>query len=211
MKLSSTQLESIAKYRKCAASYDQTCGPTQGIRQRAIDLLQLQTGQVVLDVGCGTGLSFEPLLKRVGVSGHVLAFEQSPEMFEQAFERIQRNRWHNVHLLHLDAEHYRLPPSIGAPDAVLMHYVHDVCRSSEAIENLFRQLRPGTRISLAGMKNFSGVFRVFNWWAQMKNRPYNAYSHAMDTPWDKVLLHAPGLQVMQTQWGMGYLAHGQTQ
>ena len=89
MNLSSAQTESIAKYKKCAAKYDETCGPTQGIRRRAIDLLQLQPGQVVLDVGCGTGLSFEPLLEKIGPSGRILAFEQSPDMFELALKRAQ--------------------------------------------------------------------------------------------------------------------------
>jgi arsenite methyltransferase len=208
MKLNPAQLESIAKYRKCAASYDETCGPTQDIRRSAIDVLQLQPGQVVLDVGCGTGLSFALLLDRVGADGQVLAFEQSPEMFELAKARVLNNGWRNVHLVHLDAEHYRLPPDVRPPHAVLMHYVHDVCRSAQAVDNLFSQLRPGTHISLAGMKNFSGVLRVLNWWAYMKNQPYNAYAHDMDAPWDKVLVHAPGLHVMQTQWGMGYLANG---
>jgi arsenite methyltransferase len=208
MTLSPAQLASIAKYKKCAAHYDDTCGPTQRIRRRAIDALQLQPGQTVLDVGCGTGLSFAPLLERVGTDGHVLAFEQSPDMFELASARVLKNGWHNVHLVHLDAEHYLLPSDARKPDAVLMHYVHDVCRSSKAIDNLFPQLHLGTRISLAGMKNFSGVLRVLNWWAYMKNQPYNAYAHDMETPWDKILAHAPGLHVTQTQWGMGYLAHG---
>lgn len=210
MNLSSAQIESIAKYKKCAAKYDETCGPTQGIRHQAIELLRLQPGQVVLDVGCGTGLSFEPLIQRVGPSGHILAFEQSPDMFELALKRIEQNNWRNVHLLKLDAEHYRLPPSIPAPAAVLMHYVHDVCRSPAAIENLFSQLPPGTQISIAGMKNFSGVLRILNWWAYLKNKPYNAYAHDMQTPWDLVAQYVPTLHVAQVQWGMGYLAHGQT-
>jgi arsenite methyltransferase len=205
---SSAQLASIAKYKKCAAHYDETCGPTQDIRRRAIDALQLQPGQKVLDVGCGTGLSFAPLLERVGASGKVLAFEQSPDMFELARSRVLKNGWKNVHLVQLDAESYRLPPDTCEIDAVLMHYVHDVCRSSQAIDNLFPQLRRGTRVSLAGMKNFSGVLRILNWLAYIKNQPYNAYAHDMEAPWDKVLAHVPSLYVTQTQWGMGYLAHG---
>jgi arsenite methyltransferase len=208
MTLSSAQLVSIAKYKKCAAAYDDTCGPTQGIRRKAIEALLLQPGQTVLDVGCGTGLSFAPLLEHVGASGHVLAFEQSPDMFELAKARILKNGWRNVHLVHLDAEHYRLPSDARTPNAVLMHYVHDVCRSAEAIDNLFPQLARGTRISLAGMKNFSGVLRVLNWWAYMKNQPYNAYAHDMNTPWDKLQPYVQDLHVTQTQWGMGYLAHG---
>ena len=210
MNLSSAQTESIAKYKKCAAKYDETCGPTQGIRRRAIDLLQLQPGQVVLDVGCGTGLSFEPLLEKIGPSGHLLAFEQSPDMFELALKRVEQNNWGNVHLLKLDAEHYRLPATIGQPNAVLMHYVHDVCRSPAAIDNLFKQLPPKTRISIAGMKNFSGVLRILNWWAYLKNKPYNAHAHDMEAPWDLVKAYVPTLSISQVQYGMGYLAHGQT-
>jgi arsenite methyltransferase len=206
--MSPSQQASIAKYKKCAATYDETCGPTQEIRRRAIEALQLQPGQRVLDVGCGTGLSFAPLLERIGTTGHVLAFEQSPEMFALAQARVVKNGWKNVHLVQLDAEHYRLPSNHHCPDAVLMHYVHDVCRSPVAIENLFSQFSAGTRISIAGMKNFSGVLRVLNWWAYLKNQPYNAHAHDMESPWDKVLLYAPGLHVTQTQWGMGYLAHG---
>jgi arsenite methyltransferase len=208
LKLSSAQIESIAKYKKCAASYDQTCGPTNSIRRRAIDLLQLQAGQVVLDVGCGTGLSFDALIERVGPSGHVLAFEQSPDMYALALKRIEKNGWRNVHLSHMNAEHYRLPQSVASPNAALFHYVHDVCRSDEAIANLFTQLQSGTRISLAGMKNFSGALRVLNWWAYLKNEPYNAHAHDMNTPWDKILAYSPSLQVTQTQLGLGYLAHG---
>jgi arsenite methyltransferase len=209
MTLSTAQLESIAKYKKCAAQYDQTCTRTQGIRHRSINLLRLSPGDVVLDVGCGTGLSFEPLLERVGSSGCVLAFEQSPDMFELASDRIHRNGWHNVHLLHMDAEHYLLPANIEAPNAVLMHYVHDICRSTEAVEQLFKQLRPGTRLCVAGMKKFSGLLSILNWWAYKKNQPYNAYAHDMDAPWDKILAYVPDLNIIATQLGMGYIAHGQ--
>ena len=52
---------SLAKYRQRAAAYDKTCGPTWPIRERAVSALQLQPGPVVLDVGCGTGLSLSLL------------------------------------------------------------------------------------------------------------------------------------------------------
>jgi arsenite methyltransferase len=208
MELTPENQESIAKYAKRAAHYDATCGPTQPIRLKTIDYLQLTPGNTVLDVGCGTGLSFGPLLDRVGAAGHVLAFEQSPEMFAQAKARIAGQGWHNVHLLHTNAEHYRLPPDLPAPNAVLMHYVHDITRTEAAVSNLFEQLPSGTRVGLAGMKNFSGALRLLNWLAYIKNAAYNALAHDMETPWDKVQRYVPNLVVEPTQWGMGYVAHG---
>jgi arsenite methyltransferase len=46
---------SIARYRQHAAGYDASARRTMPLRLRAIALLQLQPGHVVLDVGAGTG------------------------------------------------------------------------------------------------------------------------------------------------------------
>ncbi len=79
---------SINLYRTRAADYDTSAQFTMPLRQRAIAGLQLQPGQVVLDVGAGTGLSYPLLREGVGSSGRVLAFEQSPDMFDLAQLRI---------------------------------------------------------------------------------------------------------------------------
>ena len=49
------------RYERRAAGYDASAQRTMALRQRVIDLLDLQAREVVLDVGSGTGLSFEPL------------------------------------------------------------------------------------------------------------------------------------------------------
>ena len=59
----------LAQYRRRAGVYDQELAPFEPIRTEAIECLQLHQGQTVLDVGCGTGLSFELLHSRVGRHG----------------------------------------------------------------------------------------------------------------------------------------------
>ena len=200
-------LRSIAKYRARATGYDATTGPTSGIRRRCIESLELREGETVLDVACGTGLSFEPLLERVGRRGRLLAFEQSPDMHAKAAaraEHLRRDGW-RVDLLLASAEEVRLP---AAPDASLWHYVHDITRTSSALDNLFGQLPAGSRVAIAGMKYFPGYLAPLNLLAWLKNRPYNVHAHDMHRPWSLLERRLEGFTWCATQGGMGYLGAG---
>ncbi len=196
---------SIEKYRKAAAHYDASAEYTMPLRQRTINLLQLRPGQCVLDVGSGTGLSYELLLKGVGEQGKLLAFEQSPEMFEQAEQRKQRAEWHHVWHTCAAGETVQLPQ---LADAVLFNYVHDVSRTPEAIANIMRQVRPGARVAMAGMKFFPWWTGPLNILAWMKNRPYNAKASDLWAPWDIVQTYCDSFRMETTQFGMGYVANG---
>ena len=60
-------------------------------------------GDTVLDVGCGTGLSFEGLRAHVGPTGRIVAFDPSPEMLALARERAARHGWTGLELLEASA------------------------------------------------------------------------------------------------------------
>lgn len=196
---------SIEKYRRKAAIYDSTTGRTSPLRLRTIGLLQLQPGDVVLDVGCGTGLSFELLEQAVGPSGEVVGIDQSPEMCAIARKRIQQSGWKNVTLIEGPLETTPLPRRF---DALLFNYTHDICRSEAAVANLFAHARPGARVAMAGMKFFPWWTGPLNLYAFFKNYAWNGIPTGMWRPWDIVQRRVPDLHVTPTQFGMGYIARG---
>jgi arsenite methyltransferase len=203
-KLSVNQI-SIARYRARAAGYDASAQFTMPLRERTIALLQLRPGQTVLDVGAGTGLSYALLRQGVGEQGLVLAFEQSPEMFEQARVRVAREGWQNIWQACTSAETVKLP---ALADAVLFNYVHDISRTPAAVDNIMRQVKPGAPIAVAGMKFFpwwTGPLNLLPW---LKNRPYNAHAADLWHPWDQIERWCDRFARVPTQSGMGYIACG---
>lgn len=70
----------ISKYGRIAATYDRRTGWGSYLRLETILKLQLRTGDVVLDVGCGTGINFPILRDRIGPEGSIVGFELSLAM-----------------------------------------------------------------------------------------------------------------------------------
>jgi ubiquinone/menaquinone biosynthesis C-methylase UbiE len=73
-----------SSYGRDAEFYDRRTSAFQSDRLRIIDALPLRAGDLVLDVGCGTGLCFEGLRDRVGA------------MASAGHDRIRRDRIRRV-------------------------------------------------------------------------------------------------------------------
>jgi ubiquinone/menaquinone biosynthesis C-methylase UbiE len=134
----------IDTYRRRAKGYDASgIGALQPWREKAVKQLDLQRGDVVVDVGCGTGLNFALLQAAIGPDGKIIGVDLTDAMLDQARRRVAENGWNNVTLVQSEATHYEFPtPLDGALSTFVLTFVPDCAR---VIENGTQALRPGRR------------------------------------------------------------------
>jgi SAM-dependent methyltransferase len=194
-----------AQYARRAARYDLELLPFEPCRVRAIAALDLRAGDTVVDVGCGTGLSFPGLEQGVRSRGRIVGIEPSPDMLLRARERVAAHRWRNVHLIAAGAAEARLR---GQGDAALFFFTHDVLRDEHALDHVLGHLRPGAHVVAAGLQ-----------WAPPWMGPANAFVlgaalystttlEGLRKPWDRLAPRLAALRVETVGWGGIYIASG---
>jgi ubiquinone/menaquinone biosynthesis C-methylase UbiE len=194
-----------ATYRRRAALYDLELAPFEPMRRKAIAQLAPATGATVLDIGCGTGLSFGPLLERVGPTGRVVGVDPSPEMLAQARKRIALHGWSNVAVLEETAE---AAPLQGQADAALFHFTHDVLRHPEALDHVLAHLKPDAAVVACGLQ-----------WAPPWLLPTNAFVlgaalysvstlDGLEQPWTILAKRLKDFRVQNFPWVGLYIASG---
>lgn len=196
----------IRRYRRHAAGYDASAERTEPLRRRTIARLALRPGDTVLDVGCGTGLSFDLLAAGIGPAGRLIGIEQSPEMMAVARARVAERGWTNVTLLEAPVEDAALD---GPVTALLFNFVHDVLQSPPALARLFAAAAPGARIACQGMKLFPWWAAPLNLFVLAKARPYMTTFANLAQPWTALAPYIARLERETTMLGMGYIAWGE--
>lgn len=191
------------KYRPRAAGYDASARRTLGFRQRTIDLLRLRAGDRVLDVACGTGLSFPRLRELVGERGAVFGVDVSAEMVALAEQRILVSGWANVRVATAALESVALD---GPYDALLFNYTHDVLQSPSALANILAHARPGARVALAGIKHPPAWLWPLRAWRIAKARPYVTTLRGLDAPWAIILPNLEAFDMNSVMLGTNYIA-----
>ncbi len=156
-------------YGERARSYERDTEAFQPYRRAVVEALPLRSGQVVLDVGCGTGLCCGLLRNKVGPEGGVVGIEESPEMAAVAREHIACEGWDNVAVVQAPAE----DAEIGlTADAALFCAVHDILQSPDALRNVLTTLRPGAWVAAGGGKWAAPMMVALNSMVGMLHAPY---------------------------------------
>jgi demethylmenaquinone methyltransferase/2-methoxy-6-polyprenyl-1,4-benzoquinol methylase len=158
-----------------------------------------------LDVGCGTGLCFPLLRTKIGASGAVVGVDESPEMLRVASGHVRDNGWHNMALMQAPVERAQIPVTA---DAALFCAVHDVLQSPEAMHNVFKHLRPGSRVAAGGGKWTAPWLIPLNLFALAVHEPYVRDFRGFARPWRLLEQFVDDLAVFEVAFGTGYLAVG---
>jgi phosphatidylethanolamine/phosphatidyl-N-methylethanolamine N-methyltransferase len=143
-------------YGSMAPLYDALCGALlQPGRRRAMSLLNPQPGQLILEVGVGTGYG----VNHYPAGCRVVAIDLSRPMLDQAARRVDRAHLEAVTFAQMDATN--LGFSNGVFDAVYVPYTINVIPDPVAAgRELLRVSRPDARIVF--VNHFDGIRATTN-------------------------------------------------
>jgi ubiquinone/menaquinone biosynthesis C-methylase UbiE len=210
----------LRTYRNRARRYDFTAKlyyligyPQRAHRRRAVQALQLERGDTVVEIGCGTGLNFELIQHAIGPEGRIVGVDLTDAMLAEAERRVAAQGWSNVSLVQADAAEFAFPAGV---DAILSTYALSlvpqctevIARGSEALSHGGRWVVLDTklpenaprwlvRIALTTLRPFA----VTDEWTT--RRPWNDIRAAMDA-------HLRDLSWADLFIGLVFLAAGRT-
>ena len=109
---------------------------------------ELQSGETVLDIGCGAGFDSLIAARQVGETGRVISVDMTPAMLDKATAGAREAGIANIEFREGLAE--ALPVDDTLIDAVISNGVINLCPDKAAVmQEVYRVLKAGGRIQLA--------------------------------------------------------------
>jgi SAM-dependent methyltransferase len=111
---------------------------------------QIEPGDVVLDLGCGSGIDSILAARRTGPSGRVFALDFLPEMLERTASAAEQAGLDNVKPI--EGEMEAIPLAEGSVDVVVSNGVINLSpRKARVLAECARVLRPGGTFCVADL------------------------------------------------------------
>lgn len=196
---------------RSGSDHDQTRAHVfHGWRELLVEQLAPSPGQVVVDVGCGTGESFDALRRRVGPNGAIIGLDPSANNLERAAVRVRQRGWTNVRLIHAPVHAADLPAYTTdipeRPDGVLMCQVNAVLCARPALANVLSFARPGAAIAAGGGNWPPSWLAPLRGWVHAAYRPHVSDFTGFDQPWALLAELVPDLRISHAVFG--WVAYG---
>jgi SAM-dependent methyltransferase len=197
--------EARRRYAELAATYERRSRLVTRMRIAAVRRLQLEPGDHVLDIGCGTGASFPYLVSAVGSAGRVTGVDLSDEMTAVARARVADAGWDNVDIVVSDAATAPLPRDA---DGALFFLAHDLMRSPALLDHVIDACRPGARVVAFGPKTAPRWNWPLNLAVRRGTRRYVTTFEGFDRPWSHLERLLEHFTARSLALGAVYLGHG---
>lgn len=176
------------------------------LRLKAVDALVLKDGDVVLEIGCGTGANFSLIQERIGPSGHIIGVDLTRAMLDEAEKRIKLAGWNNVELIQCAASEY--PFVDRSVDAVVSTFALTLEPDYDTvIASVARALRPNGKFAIADLKLARGWSLIFLPFLLALVRPFAVSLHLSKRhPWESMQRHLDNMQMAEYLGGYLYVA-----
>lgn len=141
-----------SNYDRLSLFYDWLAASERPYRERLGGLLELQAGETVLDIGCGTAQGAPRLADANGGKAHVLGLDLSPGMLARARKNIGARGETAVSLLRAQA--LALPLAGGSCEAAILSFTLELFtldHQKKLLAEIRRVLRPGGRLALLAL------------------------------------------------------------
>jgi demethylmenaquinone methyltransferase/2-methoxy-6-polyprenyl-1,4-benzoquinol methylase len=126
------------------------------LKEKAFKDSSLKAGDHVLVFCCGTGLDFPHILRRIGSEGKITGVDFSGEMLKKAAEKISRNNWRNIELVHADVTRFENELDPKADTGVCTLGMSIIPEFRSAYRNLLSNVRTGGEVIIGDMQLASG-------------------------------------------------------
>jgi ubiquinone/menaquinone biosynthesis C-methylase UbiE len=109
-----------------------------------MDSLKFRDGEIVADIGCGSGFISRKIAKKIG-SGFVYGVDIQPEMLDLLRRRMAMFRINNVKPILGSTTDPKLPPA-SCDTMIMVDVYHEFDQPFEMIRSMISELKPGGRI-----------------------------------------------------------------
>lgn len=161
--------EARAAYDKISKFYDYT----EGIFEKkyinmALKELKIRRGEVILEIGFGTGNTLIKIAEYIGKNGVVYGIDISPKMLELANNKIQK-RLFTDRVKFTCGDAMQLPYPDNKFDAVFLSFtleLFDTCEIPKVLREIKRVLKLNGRLGVVSLSKDNGkslFLRLYEW------------------------------------------------